>query len=303
MNDQIRYLLRYVCEGDIKRSQAQARIILNGLESKRDEQFKGNMLRTLDAKQSKFIELPMDLRGMLIAEDLSDFPMGRFVLRNDENVVVNKILQARLAADKLAEKGISYVPAAILHGESGGGKTMLARYIAHKAGLPFVYVRFSSIVSSYLGSTQSNIAKIFDYARSAPCVFCLDEVDAIGMARGQKNDVGEMNRIVISLMQEMDMLPNGVVVVATTNRFDRLDPALIRRFPIRHKVQELEQADIKELARKFFQYAEVDTEGWLDEWTARIFSAREPASAVVEKCTEKLVEHILRDTEGGDTSA
>ena len=303
MNDQVRYLLRHVCEGDIKKAQSQARIILNGLESKKDEQFKSNMLRKLDAKQSKLIELPSNLQGMLIAEDLSDFPMGRFVLRSSENTVVNKLLQARLAADKLAEKGISYVPTAILYGESGGGKTMLARYIAHKMGLPFVYVRFSSIVSSYLGNTQSNIAKIFDYARSAPCILCLDEVDAIGMARGQKNDVGEMNRIVISLMQEMDMLPNGVVVVATTNRFDRLDPALIRRFPIRHEVQGMEQEDIKVITRKFFEYAEVDTDGWLDEWISRVFSDKEPASTVVEKCTEKLVEHILKSTEGGDKSA
>lgn len=107
---------------------------------------------------------------------------------------------------------------------------MLARYIAHKAKLPFLRIQFSSLVDSHLGQTQSNLARIFDYVRTAPCVLCFDEIDAVGMARGQKDDVGEMNRVVIAIMQEMDRLPNNVIIIGTTNRFDRLDPALIRRF-------------------------------------------------------------------------
>ena len=62
-----------------------------------------------------------------------------------------------------------------------------------------------------------------------PCVLCIDEIDTIAMRRGQ-TDVGEMNRVVISLMQELDQLPNDMIVVATTNRYDQLDSALLRRF-------------------------------------------------------------------------
>ena len=93
---------------------------------------------------------------------------------------------------------------------------MLAKYIAYRAGIPYVYVRFSGLINSQLGKTQENLNRIFTYAKQKPCVLCIDEIDTIAMRRGQ-TDVGEMNRVVISLMQELDQLPNDMIVVATTN--------------------------------------------------------------------------------------
>lgn len=295
MNDTERVLIRYVCEGDIKKAQQQARILLGQMKAKKDSDFSQNMLRKLDAKPVNLIELPYNLRELLIAEDVTDFPESRFILRDGEADVVRRTLSSLKASERLSEMGISYLPALMLHGQSGGGKTMLARYIAHKADLPFVYVRFSSIVSSYLGSTQANIAKVFEYAKNSPCVLCFDEIDAVGMARGQKNDVGEMNRIVIALMQEMDQLPNNIIVVGTTNRFDRLDPALIRRFTITHEVLPMSSEDVTVLAKKFFRYSGVQVEEWFSEWCNANFSGDEPASAVVEKCTSLIVEKIMQE--------
>lgn len=295
VNDSERYLIRLVCEGDIKKAQQQARILLGQMSAKKDTDFAKNMIRKLDTKAVNMIELPYNLRELLIAEDMTDFPENRFILRPEEAIVVNRILSTLRASERLAEMGISYLPALILHGQSGGGKTMLARYIAHKAGLPFVYVRFSSIVSSYLGSTQSNIAKVFEYARTSPCVLCFDEIDAVGMARGQKNDVGEMNRIVIALMQELDLLPNNVIIIGTTNRFDRLDAALIRRFTIVHEVLPMSQEDATALAKKFYEYAGVQIDGWFREWCSANLHENETASTIVEKCTRMIVEKIIRE--------
>lgn len=113
---------------------------------------------------------------------------------------------------------------------------MLARYIAYKAELPFVYVRFSNLLDSYLGKTQENVGRIFDYARANPCVLCFDELDAIGGKRGDRADVSEMSRVTIALMQELDRMHNKTIIIATTNRFDKLDPALIRRLPYQHEM-------------------------------------------------------------------
>lgn len=295
MNNQERFLIRYVCDGDIRQSQKQARIVLNGLTAKKDELFKIDMLRKLDSK-ARFIELPANLKSILVAEDVENFPSARFLLREQEEAAVERVLDLYKASEQLAERGIPYLPALILHGESGCGKTMLARYIAHKAELPFVYVQFSNLVESFLGKTQSNIAKVFDFVRSTPCVLCFDEIDAVGMARGQKDDVGEMNRVVIALMQELDRMPNNVIIIGTTNRYDRLDPALVRRFPLAYKLQFLQQDEIEQMARKFFAYAGVECATWVHEWCRNTFDSQAPASSVVRECTQAVVNQILYRT-------
>ncbi len=295
MNDQERTLLRFVCDGDIRKAQQQAKIILDGITTQKDQSFKNHQLKKLEAKGPTLIELPYNLRDLLIAEDCTDFPEARFILRKNEEAAVNKVLSLYSVADRLSEIGISYLPALMLYGPSGCGKTMLARYIAHRANLPFVYVRFSSLVNQYLGGTQSNIGRVFEYARTAPCVLCFDEIDAVGMARGQANDVGEMNRIVIALMQEMDMLHNHVIIVGTTNRFDRLDPALIRRFPIRHEIDPLSMEDACTMATKFFHFANVGYgDGWIEKWCEDNLSDQIPASTVVKRCTDAIVSMLVK---------
>lgn len=296
MNDRERELIRLVCEGDIRKSQRQAKVVLEGLTAKKDEQFKNHMLRKLDAKGPSFIELPYNLKDILAAEDVSNFPLARFALREEDKEAARRTLSLYKASARLLEMGIPYLPALILHGESGTGKTMLARYIAHAADLPFVYIRFSHLVDARLGQTQSNVARVFDYARSAPCVLCFDEIDAVGMARGQKDDLGEMNRVVIALMQELDQLSNNVIIIATTNRFDRLDPALIRRFPLQHEVTPLNTQDTEYLARKFFNYSGVDCSTWISKWCAEKFpNTATPASTVIRECTEFVVNKVLED--------
>lgn len=293
MNDSGRKLIEQVCSGDIKKSQDQARAILVNLSSQKDERFKNDMLRKLDVNKKNMIELPYNLQEFLIAEDVSNFPKDRFLIRCCEQKVVTDILSVLKVAEKLSELGIRYSPSLMLYGQSGGGKTMLARYIAHVAGLPFLYVKFSGLVSSYLGSTQSNVAKMFDYARSAPCVLCFDEIDAVGMARGQKNDIGEMNRIVISLMQEMDRLPNNVIIIGTTNRYDRLDDAVIRRFSLHHEIEMLSKSDVELLSSKFFNYSGIEMDIQAQIWRETNLSGSETAASVVDKCTRYVIDKMI----------
>ena len=132
MNERDKILLRYVCDGDMRRARQQAKLILENTTVKKDEHFRYEMLRKLETK-SNFIELPANLQGILVAEDSAFFPNKKFLVRPHEEAVAKKALRIYCAADKLAEIGLPYSSALLLHGESGCGKTECA-YRLNAAG-------------------------------------------------------------------------------------------------------------------------------------------------------------------------
>lgn len=296
LNDQERILLRYVCEGDIRSAQKQARIVLEGINTQKDQRFKENLLAKLTARPMELLELPVNVRDFLVAEDVSEMDCNRLLIREPEKALIHRLLATRTAAQRLAEMKIRYSPSAVLYGASGCGKTTLARQLAHFSGLPFVYVKFSGLISSALGKTQGNLAKVFDYVKNAPCVLCLDEIDCIGMKRGQKDDIGEMNRVVISLMQELDTISNDTIVVGTTNRYDRLDPALVRRFSLKYEVLPLTPDEAHEAAVRFFNSVSVPfTEDLIGNILAPFRDSLVPANKVFEACTQYLIQTIVSE--------
>lgn len=302
MNDETRMLIRYVCDNDIRKAQAQAKIILKHTTTQKDAKFVESQLKKLEDSNTKFIELPYNLQNILAAEDSTFFPESRFLLRPDEEEVVERILKIREAAATLKEMHISYTPTLMLHGDSGTGKTMLAKYIAYRAGVPYLYVRFSGLINSYLGKTQENLNRIFTYAKQQPCVLCIDEIDTIAMRRGQTDDIGEMNRVVISLMQEMDQLPNDLIVVGTTNRFDQLDDAMVRRFTVTQKITPFSFTDACSLLRKFFNFASFNmTEIQVQEFVKNHFpqSVYYP-NTLIKEATQYLVDSIVESAQNPD---
>jgi ATP-dependent 26S proteasome regulatory subunit len=184
-------------------------------------------------------------------EDTSiSFNENRYFLSERERQIFDEIDGMYQTSLKLSEMGIQYLNSILLYGESGTGKTLFGKYIAYKLKVPFVYMNFSNAISSYLGSTAKNIAKAFDFVQKQKCIFMIDEIDAIGMMRG-KEDIGEMARITISLMQALDCVRNDTIIVGATNRIDMIDKALLRRFTMQHEVKKFNNTEIEQMIIRF----------------------------------------------------
>ncbi len=134
---------------------------------------------------------------------------------------------------KFSRLGGKIPKGALLVGPPGTGKTLLARAIAGEAGVPFFTISGSDFVEMFVGVGASRVRDMFEQAKkNAPCIVFIDEIDAVGRARGVGIGGGndEREQTLNQLLVEMDGFDanEGVIIVAATNRPDVLDPALLR---------------------------------------------------------------------------
>lgn len=144
-----------------------------------------------------------------------------------------QVIAEQRQASVLRAHGLSPRHRMLLVGPPGNGKTSLAEGLAEALAVPFLVVRYDAIVASYLGETATRLRRVFEYARTIPCVLFFDEFDAVGKERGDTHETGEIKRVVASLLMQMDDLPSYTVVVAASNHPELLDRATWRRFQIR----------------------------------------------------------------------
>jgi SpoVK/Ycf46/Vps4 family AAA+-type ATPase len=134
------------------------------------------------------------------------------------------------ARERLSAYGLTPRKTVLLYGPPGCGKTLGAMRIAWATGLSLMKVRFDALISSYFGESASNLRAVFEAAREQPCLLLLDECDFIARSRVASKDIGEVARIVNTLLQLMEEYDAPGLLVATTNVESSLDEALFRRF-------------------------------------------------------------------------
>jgi transitional endoplasmic reticulum ATPase len=145
---------------------------------------------------------------------------------------IRPLIEMALHAAALEPDSLGMLPGGFFFtGAAGTGKTYLARALAGEYGLPLINVYSSTLFSRWVGESEKALEEIFRKARQvAPCILLLDEVDSIAPIRRSTEDSGVTQRMVNQLLREIDKTRDfrDLIVIATTNRMDLVDPALVR---------------------------------------------------------------------------
>lgn len=231
MDEHMLSCVRALAENRIQDAKNEAIICCINDTTKKNEARTKYYKKLLENGSTNLFELPANLKGLLNMQDVSDFNENRYYLGVEQKKLYEKIEKGVKTTTKMLEYGIPYMNSTLIYGVPGTGKTEFAKYTAYKLGLPYAYLNFSYVIESYMGKTAQNLNRIFDYCKGQKCVLMLDEIDCIGLERGHDTGAdGELGRTTIALMQSLDGLVDGQIIIAATNRCDRLDKALLRRF-------------------------------------------------------------------------
>jgi len=228
--------------GTIEEDKKIPRALLEKLEVRQDDFQEAQKLVTPSAMREVLVEIPNvtwdDIGGLnKVKESISE--AVEWPLKNPE---------------AFKRMGIKPPKGVLLFGPPGTGKTMLAKAVAKGSDANFISVKGPELLSKWVGESEKAVREIFKKARQvAPTVIFFDELDSIAPRRGSESGTKVGERIVDQLLTEMDGLEelHGVVVIASTNRPDILDPALIR--PGRFDRHILIPVPDKETRLKIFQ--------------------------------------------------
>jgi len=175
---------------------------------------------------------------ILNSRDETTIELSNIHLSANNKIVLNQLLKEFKYVDVLNKYKLPVDNKLLLFGHTGCGKTTTAKAIAQEIDKKILTLNLGGIISSRLGETAKNITEVFKKASRENAVLFLDEFDYIGKIRDYDNkDSGEMKRLVNTVIQLIDQLPNDTLLIAATNHSSIIDTALLRRFQLKLKFE------------------------------------------------------------------
>lgn len=170
-----------------------------------------------------------ELAGLLHAR-YPDLRLTDMILPDDLRVRLERVLSEQRQQAHLRDHGLQPRRKLLLIGPPGAGKTMTAAALAGELHLPLFTIVLDGLITKFMGETAAKLRLIFDAMQATRGVYFFDEFDAIGARRGERQDVGEIRRVLNSFLQFLEQDEGQGLIVAATNHPELLDKALFRRF-------------------------------------------------------------------------
>lgn len=187
-----------------------------------------NQARMLAQVQASH-NIPAELE-ILVEAELPSVSLSNLVLPTHLLERLKRILLEYRQRDKLRHHGLRHRRKLLVTGPPGTGKTMTARAMAHELHLPLYTVQADRLVTKFMGETSARLRQLFELIRAREGLYLFDEFDGIAAGRTRDNDVGEMRRVLTSLLQFIEADDSDSIIIASTNSPELLDRALFRRF-------------------------------------------------------------------------
>jgi SpoVK/Ycf46/Vps4 family AAA+-type ATPase len=227
--------LRRLFEAIARQDWANASSLASGIAKSEAERGNHTAARTLEdalSTRGTSFAVPASMVNLGLMKMASNARLADVTLASNAREQLTRLVSEHRHADQLLKAGFEVRRTLIFSGPPGSGKTLTAKALASELDLPLFVVRIDAIVGSYLGQTAANLRQLFQFAEHTSCVLLFDELDALGKSRGSGMDVGELDRIVIALMQELELARPLGIVIATSNLPEAIDRALWRRFDL-----------------------------------------------------------------------
>lgn len=213
-----------------------------------------------------------EVNEFILEKLTSDYHFESLVCTDSVREELSYFIKEHQALDVLQKFDLPVSNKVLFYGPPGCGKTLASYVLAGELEKMMLVVNLGAIVSSKLGETSKNLAKIFRRAAQEDCIVFIDEFDTLGKVRDYSQDHGEMKRVVNTLLQLFDYLPSSSVVIAATNQIDMIDEALLRRFDVKVNLELPDVDHILELINKTLKSGLV------------VLDKKNSLSEVVKKC-------------------
>lgn len=191
-----------------------------------------------------------ELSDLIIEKLTSDYQFGNLVCDASIMDELHQFVLEHQKIDTLQKLGLPVSNKVLFYGPSGCGKTLASYVLAGELNKLMIVVNLGAIVSSKLGETSKNLSKIFKQAANEDCIIFIDEFDTLGKLRDYNQDHGEMKRVVNTILQLFDYLPQNSIFIAATNQVNMVDDALLRRFDLKLNLDLPDLKQINELIKK-----------------------------------------------------